>query len=133
MSVTLTSCRATILVKALPHPSRRYGETVCCAGVTPKGEWKRLYPIRFRHLRESRFSRWQWVEFKYRPPTSDRRAESCHVAEETITPGLKLPHAERGRLLEPRIMSSTRHAQESGRSLTLIRPRNSRFYWKPKS
>ena len=42
--------RVVILVKAAPHPSRRYQETVCCAGVTTEGEWRRLYPVRFRHL-----------------------------------------------------------------------------------
>ena len=35
-----------IIVKAVPQPSKRYGEMVCCAGVTRQGEWRRLYPIR---------------------------------------------------------------------------------------
>ena len=48
MSVTLHKCRVTILVKALPQPSKTHGETVCCAGVTVHGEWKRLFPVRYR-------------------------------------------------------------------------------------
>jgi hypothetical protein len=51
-----------IVVKAVPQPSQRYGETVCCAGLTRQGEWRRLYPIRFRHLKDKAFSRWQWVQ-----------------------------------------------------------------------
>jgi hypothetical protein len=129
----LTACRVTVLVKALPHPSRRYGETVCCAGVTPSGEWKRLYPIRFRHLRENKFARWQWVDFRYRPPTNDRRVESCHVAEETIAVSAKLPQSERLRLLGPMIAPSAAHAAAAGHSLALIRPLNTRFHWRPKN
>jgi hypothetical protein len=36
-----------IVVKAIPQPSKRYGETVCCAGITRNGEWRRLYPSGF--------------------------------------------------------------------------------------
>jgi hypothetical protein len=57
MSVVLRKCRVVIIIKAMPNPSRKHGETVCCAGVTADGEWKRLYPIRFHQLRD-KFSRW---------------------------------------------------------------------------
>ena len=43
--------RIRILVKALPQPSTKHEETVCCAGVTEDGrELLRLYPIRYRRL-----------------------------------------------------------------------------------
>lgn len=128
------SCRVTILVKALPQPSKRYGETVCCAGVTADGTWKRLFPIRFRHLKgESSFNRWDWVKFNYRSPTADRRAASCHVYEESIVVDGRLPPKEKTRLLKPLIVGSANHAIELGHSLGLIRPRNTRFIAKPKS
>ena len=80
MSISPKSSRVTILVKALPQPSKQYGETVCCAGVTREGHWKRLYPIRFRHLQDGQiFKRWNWVKFDYREPTRDKREESCHA------------------------------------------------------
>src|SRR5258708_36962068 len=61
MSATQQNSRAVVLVKALPQPSKTYGETVCCAGVTAEGQWKRLFPVRFRHLRgDSSFSRWDF-------------------------------------------------------------------------
>jgi len=132
MSVSLEKSRVVILVKAMPNPSKKYGETVCCAGVTPEGKWKRLFPVRFRHL-ETKFKRWNWVEFEYRRPTSDRRPESCHVYEDKLQACgfLKSPN-ERAKLLNPLVTGSTLEAAAQGNSLTLIRPRNSRFFWKRK-
>lgn len=125
--------RVTILVKALPQPSSRYGETVCCAGVTVNRAWKRLYPIRFRHLKgESSFKRWDWVSFDYRPPTTDTRAESCHVVEESIVVDGQLPKREREALLDPIVVPSAKEAAKQGHSLALIRPRNTRFLVKQK-
>lgn len=125
------SARVTILVKALPQPSKTYGETVCCAGVTADGQWLRLFPVRFRHLKgEASFSRWDWVKFQYGQPKSDRRKESCHVHEETIRIDGQLAERERATLLEPIIVGSAQEALEQGRSLALIRPRNTRFLYR---
>src|SRR6266496_4083795 len=92
MPITPRSSRVVILVKALPQPSKRYGETVCCAGVTADRKWKRLYPVRFRHLQgDQSFSRWDWVTFKYTQPLRDQRIESCHVFEDSIAVDGMLP------------------------------------------
>lgn len=121
------------MVKALPRPSRKYGETVCCAGVTLEQEWKRLYPVRFRHLvGDQHFRRWELVQFKYRPPTQDRRIESCHVFEDTILSKSTLPPNDRFALLDPMIVSSALEAKSIGASLALVRPVNPRFRWKKK-
>jgi hypothetical protein len=134
MPITPQSSRVTILVKALPQPSRQYGETVCCAGVTAEGSWKRLYPIRFRHLQgEQSFSRWDWVSFRFRKPTRDMRPESCHVYEESIVVDGVFPEKERSRFFNRLIVGSARQASEAGQSLALIRPRNTRFSYRPKS
>lgn len=134
MSVTPTDCRVTILVKALPQPSRKYGETVCCAGVTPDGQWKRLYPIRYRHLAgESAFSRWENVQFRYRPPKQDKRAESCSVDEDSIQIVGEMPRRERSKLLDPLILPSVGEASRRGQSLALIRPRDTRFFNRSKA
>src|ERR1700746_3754441 len=125
MSATQRSSRVVVLIKALPQPSKTYGETVCCAGVTAEGQRKRLFPVRFRHLSgESSFSRWDWVRFSYRTPTRDKRIESCHVFEDSIVVERALPRGERSRLLTPLITGSAVEATELGRSLTLIRPKN---------
>jgi len=134
MSATPQNSRAVILVKALPQPSKRHGETVCCAGVTAEGHWKRLFPVRFRHLQgSSSFSRWDWVSFRYSRPVSDRRSESCHVHEESIVVEDSLPKKARARLLQPIIVGSAIQAAALGHSLALIRPRNSQFIAKHKS
>jgi hypothetical protein len=134
MSVTPTDCRVTILVKALPQPSRKYGETVCCAVVTPDGQWRRLYPIRYRHLAgETAFSRWEIVRFRYRRPKQDRRAESCNVEEDSIEIVGEMPRKERSKLLDPLILSSVGEASRRGQSLALVRPRDARFLYKRKT
>lgn len=134
MSAMQLSSRVVVLIKALPQPSRAYGETVCCAGVTAEGQWKRLYPVRFRHLQgNSSFKRWDWVRFNYRFPKQDRRSESCHVYEDSILIDGQLPEPERSPLLSPIITGSAEDAAEKRRSLTLIRPRNTRFIAKRKS
>jgi hypothetical protein len=133
MSVMLQNCRVSILVKALPQRSTSHGETVCCAGVTADGEFKRLYPVRFRHLSdEASFKRWDWVDFKYRLPTSDRRQESCHVMEDSIQIGGRMPQKDRAAFLNPLVSSSIKDAEANGQSLALIRPRNTHFYFKKK-
>lgn len=121
-------------MKALPHLSRKHGETVCCAGVTAEGEWKRLFPVRFRHLSaDSSFKRWDWVTFKYTKPTSDPRRESCRVFEDTIMIGKKLPEAKRADFLGPVILPSVKSAADRGDSLALIRPIEPRFSYKAKN
>lgn len=77
--------RALVLVKAFPQPSQKYEETVCCAGITPAGQFVRLYPVRYRRLKaEQRFKRWDVIEYEAIAPANDRRPESRHVDEESI-------------------------------------------------
>ncbi len=134
MSAQLTRSRTVILIKALPQPSKKFGETVCCAGVTANREWKRLYPVRFRYLQsDQRFRRWQWLEFDHRRPTSDTRIESCHVYEDRIFSGGELAEKDRFALLAPMILPSAKAAAAQGASLALIRPSNTKFVWKVKS
>lgn len=133
MSVTLQSCRVFILVKALPQRSANHGETVCCAGVTPYGDFRRLYPVRFRHLKEgAAFRRWDQLDFKFRRPTSDSRAESCHVMEDTISVTGSMRDKDRSAFLNPLVSPSVSAAADAGLSLALIRPVNTRFYYRAK-
>lgn len=133
MSVTPKSSRAFIIVKALPQLSSKHGETVCCAGITESGEFKRLFPVRFRHLSgKAAFNRWDWVDFSYRAPTRDKRHESCHVAEESIVVGAKFPKKNRAQFLEPLVSPSAKAAAAQGKSLALLRPQKTEFYYKRK-
>ena len=77
--------RALVLVKAFPQPRQKYEETVCCAGINPQGEFVRLYPVRYRHLRpEQKFVRWDVIEYEQERPPGDPRPESRHVDEDSI-------------------------------------------------
>ncbi|WP_292081734.1 hypothetical protein [Mesorhizobium sp.] len=134
MSATPQSCRVIILVKALPQRSAKHGETVCCAGITPEGQWKRLYPVRFRHLKEENsFKRWDFIDFKYVSPPRDSRKESCRVFEDTIAIGKSLAPTGRAAFLNPLVLPSVKAAEERGDSLALIRPIAPRFSYKQKS
>lgn len=125
--------RSLVLVKALPQVGARYGETVCCAGVTPSGEWRRQYPIRFRHL-QSKFARWHWIEYDWvQPGGDDRRFESRRVQEETLKVVGTLAESARSNFLEKVIVPSTTAAAALGQSLALIRPDRTHFYWTIKS
>jgi len=124
--------RVLSLVKALPHVGRKHGETVCCAGVTLEGEWRRQYPVRYRRL-SSGFSRWNWIEYDWiLPGAEDRRRESRRVQEETIRFVGTLAEVERARFLDKIVVTSCEAAAARGQSLALIRPRKPRFWWKSK-
>ena len=45
--------RILITVKTYPTLSRKYGETVCTAGLREDGSWVRMYPVPFRRLDEA--------------------------------------------------------------------------------
>ena len=71
--------KVLITVLTYPHPSKKFQETVCTAGITEDGEWVRLYPIDYRYLPEQqKFHKWQWVEVALGPRghRNDQRPES---------------------------------------------------------
>lgn len=74
-----------ITVKTYPVLSRKYAELVCTAGVTESGEWRRLYPVRFRLLYdEQRYKKYQWVEAEVEKPSNDRRPESYRIIHDSL-------------------------------------------------
>ena len=120
--------QVVILVKAWPQPSLKYGETVCCAGVTLDGAWRRLFPIRFRHLSgKAQFKRWDLLRYRSESPKDDSRSESRRVHEDSLAPQGVLAKTSRERLLTPLIRGSIDDAAKAGESLTLIRPKNIKF------
>lgn len=76
--------RILILVKAYPQPSKKYGESVCTAGITSSGNWIRIYPVEFRNLPiESKFEKWSWIEANI-IKSSDPRPESHKIDHDSI-------------------------------------------------
>lgn len=82
----LSKKRVCVLVKAYPQPSKKYEETVCCAGVdVENNELVRLYPIRYRHLPiDAKFGRFDVVEVDVWHAEGDHRPESYKVREDSI-------------------------------------------------
>ncbi|SMH50032.1 hypothetical protein [Maritimibacter sp. HL-12] len=126
--------RVIVLVKASPQPSKKYQETVCCAGIDDGGKWRRMYPIRFRHLSEDKtFKRWNVVDFDYHRSKTDLRWESCRVHEETLTvQGYVRKLEERSEIVERALVASELEATDKGNSLALIRPTDVELIARPR-
>lgn len=123
-----------MLVKALPHRSSNYFETVCCAGIGRDMKWRRLYPVAFRTLETGqKFNRWDWVSYNFTTPSNDQRTESQKVVHETITVLKAMKPSERFALARRATRESTEEATARGESLTLLKPDDVRFSWRPKT
>jgi hypothetical protein len=69
--------RILITVKTYPTLSRKYGETVCTAGIREDGSWVRLYPVPFRRLdRDDQYKLFDWIECQLQRNRSDPRPET---------------------------------------------------------
>jgi hypothetical protein len=124
-----------VLVKAYPSLSQRYVETVCVAGVTDKGEWRRLYPVPYRRLQQQqRFKKYHWIEADTTPNTHEKlgRKESHKVDAASIrilsaVGTEKGTWSARNRLLLPLKTHSLEALEELKKkdktSLGLIRPK----------
>lgn len=123
-----------ILVKALPHRSSNYYETVCCAGVGHDYTWRRLYPVPFRVLEdEQKFGRWNWVSYRFTSPAHDGRKESQKVDPDSISVGQKLKTTERSKLVSSLTRETVQQASALQETLTLIKPAEVTFSWTRKS
>lgn len=121
-------------MKALPHRSSNYFETVCCAGIGRDRKWRRLYPVPFRILNdEQKFGRWHWVKYDFTSPAHDGRSESQKVVPESITVAAKLRGAERSALACALTRESVDEAAGRNETLTLVQPSEVTFSWKQKS
>jgi len=75
-----------IIVKVYPVPSKKYGETVCTAGITKSGAWIRLYPIPYRNLPpDKKFAKFQWIRARVAPASEKlQRPESHKIDPDSI-------------------------------------------------
>ena len=131
---TSGSAEVIVIIKAAPQISKRSGETVCCAGIDPYGNWLRLYPVSFRYLNNKRkFGRWDRIKFKWRKPKDDARTESRRVDQESIEIIGSLKKNQRENFLAKSLKTSLDNEYIEGRSLALIRPEIIEFVIKKKT
>lgn len=131
--------RVLITVKAYPNPSKKYGETVCCAGIDLDTlEWVRLYPIPFRDLDSSqRFQKYTVVQVKCWKAHDDHRVESYKIDSDSIQ---KLSYLDtkqkwqaRKKIVLPSVSPSFCDILEETvkkKSLGTFKPSNVNFSWK---
>ena len=75
--------RILITVKTYPTLSKKYGETVCTAGIQEDGTWVRLYPVPFRRLgQQEQYSKFDWIECGLSRHSRDPRPESFRPINE---------------------------------------------------
>ena len=118
-----------VLAKACPEASKKYEELVCVAGLTDKGEWRRIYPIpweAFWRGKETRFRKKCWIEYDLASEKpSDRRPESRKIKFETIRELQPASYDEIRRLLELRVQTIEQLEEKGARneSLGVVKPR----------
>lgn len=85
--------RVLITVKTYPTLSRKYGETVCTAGIRPDGSWVRIYPVPFRRLEEEQqYKKYDWMSIHLVRNTSDPRAETFRPVYEDYRDFMPVDH-----------------------------------------
>ncbi len=91
--------RILVTVKTYPTLSRKYGETVCTAGVKEDGTWVRIYPVPFRRLDQTeQYRKSDWIECRLRRRGSDPRPESFSPVDvKELTPVRHLGTSDRWR------------------------------------
>lgn len=129
--------KVLVTVKAYPNPSKKYGETVCVAGIDlATGKWIRLYPIPFRDLdSEQRFKKYNIIEVKASKAKDDTRAESFKVDSDSITVvdwlDTKNDWDKRKLIVLPTLASSfcdiLSESEQTGTSLGMFKPHRINF------
>lgn len=84
----MTKEKLLVLAKAMPELSTKYAHTICVAGITESGDWRRIYPIpweKFRRDSGTNFPKKSWIEYELlSDKQSDHRPESRKIDYDTI-------------------------------------------------
>lgn len=137
--MALETKQVLVTVKAYPNPSKKYGETVCCAGIDLEtGYWIRLYPVPYRDLDASqKFKKYSIINVRCWKARDDRRPESYKVDADTIEVVRRLDTKNkwkaRGQIVRPTVSPSFCHIlgeSEHGKSLGMFKPSEMEFSWK---
>lgn len=132
-----------ITVKAYPNPSKKYSETVCCAGVDlSNNNLVRLYPIPYRDLdNEKKFKKYSIIEVDCWKATDDKRPESFKLDPDSIKIVKHLDTKKKWQKRKDVVLHTQtksmcqicRDAKKQDVSLGIIKPTKISFDWKKQS
>jgi len=120
--------RLLVLAKACPEVSQKYESLICVAGITAKGEWRRIYPIPWKIFwgaSPKNFSKKQWIEYELEDEKpSDHRPESRKIKPNTIRALKREEYGKIEKLLAERITTIERLESKGSKtaSLGVIKP-----------
>lgn len=130
-----------VTVKAYPNPSKKYVETVCCAGIDlDTHRWIRLYPVPYRDLESpKKFEKYTIIRVSCRKSTDDHRIESYEVDADSIEIiewlSAKQNWAGRKRIVLPTVSPSFCQILQDtadNKSLGTFKPTAVQFSWQKK-
>lgn len=116
--------RCLLLCMAYPDISEQYGATVCMAGITEEGEFRRIYPVPFEDFRNTDFHKRHWIEYEIREK-GDYRKESYKIRPASVEIGEEVSYEEVGRICEDyrtTIEELNRRQEEDETSLGIVQP-----------
>ena len=128
MSPTRTNETILVLCRAVPEESRKYLQTVCAAGITDSGGFRRLYPVIFKPFETGGgipFRKKDWIEATTLPPDDkrDTRIESRKIDEPSVKVVRHADDNEIRKIIQSRLCQSVKEIQDAGASLGFIKPR----------
>ncbi len=125
--------KVLVTVKAYPEKSKKYGASVCTAGITDQGEFIRLYPIPFENFRGGKsIPKYSWITVECKQASEYlMRKESYRVRYENIKIGEQITTKnnwnERNKIVLPLLSNSLEELKKSQKdvpkSLGIIKPK----------
>lgn len=124
--------RCLLLCMAYPEVSKKYGVTVCMAGITEGGEYRRIYPVPWDNYMETDYSKRYWIEYDILEK-GDYRKESYKIKPETVEIGKEVGYEEVRTRLENRtttIPELDEKKESEDASIGIIKPNIQGFHIK---
>lgn len=120
--------KVLILCRAIPEESRKYFQTVCVAGITDKGELRRLYPVIFKPFQPSGgipFHKKEWISVNTSAPEDrrDTRRESRRVDISSVKVLSREDDNRVREIITKHLYPSVKAIEDNDATLGLIRPR----------
>jgi len=121
-----------VLCRAIPEESKKYYRTVCVAGITDGGEFRRIYPVQFKPFQANvgiPFHKKDWIEATVLPPEDkrDTRPESRKLDFGSVRVVGKADDDQIRQIVVKHLSSSVKAVQDSSASLGFIKPRITDF------